>query len=39
MCYYKKLEYSMLETQNIAYKSVWKDEFGTLVAKNQQNIK
>ena len=29
----------MLKTQNIEYKSVWKDEFGILVAKNRQNIK
>ena len=29
----------MPETQNIEYKSVWKDEFGILVAKKRQNIK
>lgn len=29
----------MPETQNIEYKSIWKDEFGILVAKNRQNIK
>jgi len=29
----------MSETQNIEYKSVWKDEFGILVTKNRQKIK
>ena len=28
----------MPETQNIEYKSVWKDEFGTLVANQLKNI-
>ena len=28
----------MSETQNIEYKSVWKDESGILVLTNQKNI-
>jgi len=28
----------MPETQNIEYKSVWKDEIGILVIENLQNI-
>ena len=28
----------MPESQNIEYKSVWKDELGILVVKNQQNF-